>query len=689
MIHQLSATNLIENLQSSDLTINNSYTSNENNTIIAVNSKEEIAVSEALPILKPASYLTNQPVALTVQSVTTPAVITLNVNTVSDQNDGSATGGLSLRDAIISANQNTANQYIINLQGGFRYNLSIVGSDSNSGDLNILQNANIKIVGQDNQPAIIDAQVLDDRVLSVSSSAVLRLENVTITGGSQRSEGSGIYNSGELTLVNSKVTNNNSQSGGGIYNTGKLNLINTSSTDNTSSRGGGIYQQSGTLNIINSTITNNLKAFYGGGLYIQGGTNTLINTTISGNKVLAGGGGIFQEARRGGVTTLSNVTITDNTADSDNQNNDSTFFDRGGGFYNNGGNVILNNTIIAGNIDASNPASTDNQSPDVVGFFISNGRNLIGNTTGATGFNSQDILNVAPGLGPLQNNGGLTPTHALLPNSPAVNAGINNQVAEDAFDLNGDGNTLQLTPVDQRGFNRFFGGVVDIGAYEFSFDPYEYCASNQDLITSPIANNPQELINHFFSFGRFEGRSIDSFDQWRYLASNPDLINFYGTNISAGTQHYIQYGSNEQRSVNAFNPTQYIASWDDLTNYYGYNPEGGSQHYVASGYKPENRRVDIFKPDIYIASYGDLIEAIRYNLEDGTRHYILNGNKESFRNKGVHGRGSFNPQIYLNNYPDLQAAFGNNLTKATEHYITNGYYEILSGTRGQPTTSFV
>ncbi|WP_017292639.1 hypothetical protein [Geminocystis herdmanii] len=45
------------------------------------------------------------------------SVITLNVNTTLDENDGSATigNGLSLRDAIIIANNNTNNEYIINL----------------------------------------------------------------------------------------------------------------------------------------------------------------------------------------------------------------------------------------------------------------------------------------------------------------------------------------------------------------------------------------------------------------------------------------------------------------------------------------------------------------------------------------------------------------------------------------------
>src|SRR5207253_9195392 len=59
---------------------------------------------------------------------------------------------------------------------------------------------------------------------------------------------------------------------------------------------------------------------------------------------------------------------------------------------------------------------------------------------------------IDPRLGPLQNNGGPTPTHALLPGSPALDAG-------DAF---------AFYYFDQRGpgYPRRVGPAVDLGAYE-------------------------------------------------------------------------------------------------------------------------------------------------------------------------------------------------------------------------------
>ena len=65
-----------------------------------------------------------------------------------------------------------------------------------------------------------------------------------------------------------------------------------------------------------------------------------------------------------------------------------------------------------------------------------------------------DKKNTDPKLGPLHDNGGLTPTHQLLDGSPAIDAGDNTAAA-----------------VDQRGGHRppasgSPGSVRDIGAYE-------------------------------------------------------------------------------------------------------------------------------------------------------------------------------------------------------------------------------
>ena len=87
------------------------------------------------------------------------------------------------------------------------------------------------------------------------------------------------------------------------------------------------------------------------------------------------------------------------------------------------GTVTLGNTILAGN--------TASTGPDFNGALTSQGHNLIGNTSGGSGFVPTDLLGLKPLLAPLGNYGGPTSTMALLPGSPALDAG-GNALAVDA-----------------------------------------------------------------------------------------------------------------------------------------------------------------------------------------------------------------------------------------------------------------
>src|SRR5262249_28272155 len=137
------------------------------------------------------------------------------------------------------------------------------------------------------------------------------------------------------------------------------------------------------------------------------------------------GGGIYNR----GTATLNNSTVSGNEAEV------------GGDVYSLG-MLTTRNTIIAGN--------GARISPDLSGALGSLGHNLIGNTSGGSGFHATDLLNVNPWLGPLQDNGGPTFTHALLPGSPALDAGDNADAPE----------------FDQRGLPRIVADTIDIGAFE-------------------------------------------------------------------------------------------------------------------------------------------------------------------------------------------------------------------------------
>ncbi len=119
----------------------------------------------------------------------------------------------------------------------------------------------------------------------------------------------------------------------------------------------------------------------------------------------------------------------------------------------------LKNTIVAGNTVANASSS-----PDFLGAVAATSSyNLIGNGLGTTGITNGDANSnqvgssaspIDPKLGPLADNGGATQTHSLLPGSPAINAGDNTNAPD----------------TDQRGFARIVGGIIDIGAFESSYE---------------------------------------------------------------------------------------------------------------------------------------------------------------------------------------------------------------------------
>lgn len=264
--------------------------------------------------------------------------------------------------------------------------------------------------------------------------------------------GGGIHNEGEVTIKNSLFDRNEATDGAGINNQGTMSIFDTTISNNgitsSPSFGGGI-RNIGDLYIADSTISGNVVDEGKGGGIFNTGSLDIVNSTISGNSFKSGfkddaGGGIFN----GGTLTVTNSTITNNIAP------------QGGGIVSmSSSSVTINNTIVAGNFDSNN---SEGINPDVFGEFTTTRYNLIGDGTGSTGFtNGVDGNQVGnstnpidPKLGLLQDNGGFTETHALLPESPAI----------DAADSNG-------ILVDQRGVSRPQGNGFDIGAFELETVP--------------------------------------------------------------------------------------------------------------------------------------------------------------------------------------------------------------------------
>jgi hypothetical protein len=428
----------------------------------------------------------------------------LQVNTTEDRNDGNVADGLSLREAILIANNNPNTEYEISLTGGLTYNLTINGINEDAavtGDLDIATRTNNLSIGSfDGQKATINASGLlnSDRIFQVLPRGKLNLQNLIITGGATTgtnrfeidggggiradeeaivdvsnsiitdnatfgtSGGGGIYNRGFFSLHNSIVSNNLADgttlgdNGGGIMNSdlGTLIAIDTTISDNQAEDGGGGIFNFETLTIINTTISSN----NGNGIESNDGSIALLNSTISSNQTVTDAGGIEVS---GGVVSLFNSTVINN------RTTEISGIPQAAGIFNLNATVNLENTIVAGNIIGRNRAS-DLASFNDFSTFNGNNNNLIGAFLEAEGTvgTGTDLVSLDPLLGPLQNNGGFTSTHAPLDGSLAIDAGNNSLIPVDSEDLDGNNNTSEQIPFDQRRLARISNGIVDIGAVE-------------------------------------------------------------------------------------------------------------------------------------------------------------------------------------------------------------------------------
>lgn len=272
---------------------------------------------------------------------------------------------------------------------------------------------------------------------------------------------------GVLTLTRSTVSNNTSRrssggNAGGIYNSGTFHISNTTVAENRNARtmsdGSGGVMNTGTFLSSQSTISGNaidggsfFSGKFGGGIFNStGGVVALADSTLSGNSVgvpfppnlspETSAGGIYNSVARddgtgGGIVqrtllTLTFVTMAGNTARTT------------GGMYN-GDLATLSGTLLDNPGGNCAPAGAATTSDDY---------NLANDASCASLTQPHDRQNTNPRLAPLADNCGPTRTHALLPNSPAIDAG---------------GTSANDCPrVDQRGVARPQGTACDIGAYE-------------------------------------------------------------------------------------------------------------------------------------------------------------------------------------------------------------------------------
>jgi len=367
-----------------------------------------------------------------------------------DASQGSVGASMTVADSIISNNSGSG---AANNEGTLAVNSCVLAGNStgifNFGPLtvsNCVVSDNSQGIANNGHLTVLNSNVSDNGLgisLTASELAVVTatIRSSTVSGNS----GGGVVTSTgvfcgcgvDVTITNCSISGNSSY--GGIHAEGGPNLAITDSTISGNSandgqgRGGGIHAENG-LRVENSTISGNSAATIGGGIYAH--FTQIVNSTISGNSAGTSGGGIYEAHSSLHVT---NSTITGNSAPS------------GGGIYNTQGipadRLQISNTILSAGASGENIFNDG-------GTVISDGYNLSSDDGGGYLTGPGDQVETDPLLSPLQDNGGPTFTHALLPGSPAIDAG--------------DPNFSPPPLHDQRDchFDRVFNGRIDIGSFE-------------------------------------------------------------------------------------------------------------------------------------------------------------------------------------------------------------------------------
>jgi hypothetical protein len=342
---------------------------------------------------------------------------------------------------------------------------------------------------------------------AVRSEGSVTLTESTLTGSSvcypvgddqyNAGYGGGVFAKGDVSVIRSTVSGNVAcgtilpsplglvsyygGAGGGIFASGNLYVsYSTISGNQAYAKGGGGLYGEGDITIVHSTITGNGAFQKGGGVSIRQGEAplgdrlvrlTVRASTISGNGAMDGGG---LASMYGSPVDVSDSTIAFNTASREPFEG---WPGGGGGVCANSYSLRLANSIVADNI-------AHNGGSDISLF------NLAGPTPAITGDHNivmsaspappADTITADPGLLPLADNGGPTPTHALASNSVAIDAG---RPSPGLF-------------ADQRGvgFPRTIGAAADIGAFESGTPPPPLSDCSEAAVRAAIAGAPDGSI---------------------------------------------------------------------------------------------------------------------------------------------------------------------------------------------------
>ena len=276
------------------------------------------------------------------------------------------------------------------------------------------------------------------------------ISGLTLTGGDNTGKYGAVGSASPLALTGDNIVGNTGGLAGGVYADDGLILFGSTISGNTGLLGGGVLSFD-ELDMKYSTVANNTATYDGGGIAHGSGALSIDDSTIAGNRAT----GTTPRGLGGGIYLQDSTTSPE-----------------------------INDTIVSGDTAATSGPDvyTESGTPTVTTSF-----SLFGSLSGSgISPSSSDLFGVNPLLGPLQNNGGTTPTMAPAYNSPVINQGNSESETEDQRG--------EPRPADLPGYPVASGGDgSDIGAVELQ--PSEVLPAVTGLSpASGVAGTPVAIL---------------------------------------------------------------------------------------------------------------------------------------------------------------------------------------------------
>ncbi len=336
--------------------------------------------------------------------------------------------------------------------GGIHNSGNMAISDAHiEGNFSKFKGGGIANEGPGAELSVTDAVIFSNRVPIT--------DEITLPGLMLNPRGGGVFNSGSMSITGTEIYMNLGKNGGGVWNEGTMELDKVAVYRNKTRdvypgdslyRGGGIGNYSSAMpgsviTIKESAIYEN-RAGVGGGIYNLDGRVRFTNSTVSSNVADSTSAGIYCED---GVLEFSNSTYYRN------------FVRLGGSTFSNTHSlgahsceITIKNSLFVE--DRHSTMHLEDTRVNSLDYNYSTRAHFVQDRFGNP-LSPHDLGGGVPtGIGPLQNNGGPAPTHALT-----SGGGVDYIPPGNCTDL--DGAPLRT---DQRGFTRPIGVGCDIGAYE-------------------------------------------------------------------------------------------------------------------------------------------------------------------------------------------------------------------------------